>query len=41
MTDSEWYEAMEKAEKEQFKDTYTPSPEVQKLSTTSKCPHLI
>ena len=41
MTDSEWYEAMEQAEKEQFKDTYTPSPEVLKLSTTSKRPRLI
>lgn len=33
MTDDEWYEAMAKAEKEQFKDYYIPSPEVQKLST--------
>lgn len=33
MTDDEWYKAMEKAEKEQFKDDYTPSPEVQKLHT--------
>lgn len=35
MTDSEWYEAMEQAEKTQFKDEYSPSPEVQKLTTTS------
>ncbi len=33
MTDYEWFTAMEKAEKEQFKDDYTPSPEVAKLST--------
>lgn len=38
MTDSEWYEAMEQAEKTQFKDDYTPSPEVQKLTSTSKSP---
>ena len=31
MTDDEWYKAMAKAEKEQFKEDYTPSPEVQKL----------
>ena len=35
MTDSEWYEAMARAEKEQFKDDYTPSPEVLKLAGTS------
>src|SRR5947207_4862810 len=28
MTDNEWFTAMEKAEKEQFKDDYTPSSEV-------------
>ena len=33
MTDHEWFTAMEKAEKEQFKYEYTPSPEVAKLST--------
>ena len=33
MTDHEWFVAMEKAEKEQFKDEYTPSHEVAKLST--------
>jgi ATP-dependent DNA helicase len=33
MTDHEWFAAMEKAEKEQFKDDYTPFPEVPKLST--------
>ena len=33
MTDDEWFTAMEKAKKEQFKDDYTPSPEVAKLST--------
>ena len=33
MTDNEWFTAMEKAEKEQFKDDYTPSSEVTKLST--------
>jgi hypothetical protein len=33
MTDSEWYEAMERAEKEQFKDDYVPSPEVERLTT--------
>jgi ATP-dependent DNA helicase len=36
MTDSEWYEAMEKAEKEQFNDDYVPSPEVQKLTSQRK-----
>lgn len=34
MTDSEWYSAMEKAEKEQFNEDYTPSPEVLKLTST-------
>src|SRR5437764_12481834 len=34
MTDSEWYSAMEKAEKKQFNDDYTPSPEVLKLTST-------
>jgi hypothetical protein len=33
LTDYEWFTAMEKAEKEQFKDEYTPSLEVAKLST--------
>lgn len=33
MTDSEWFEAMEKAEKEQFKEEYVPSPEVKHVST--------
>jgi ATP-dependent DNA helicase len=33
MTDHEWFTAMEKAEKEQFKDEYTPFPEVAKIST--------
>jgi hypothetical protein len=36
MTDAQWFEAMEKAEKEQFKDDYTPSPEVQKLTSTTR-----
>lgn len=34
MTDDEWYKAMEKAEREQFKDEYSPSPEVQRLHST-------
>lgn len=38
LTDSEWYAAMERAEKEQFKDEYTPSPEVQRLASTSTVP---
>ena len=38
MTDSEWYEAMQKAERNQFKDNYTPSPEVLKLNTTRISP---
>jgi hypothetical protein len=32
MTDTEWFEAMEKAEKEQFKEEWTPSPEIKHLS---------
>lgn len=36
MTDSEWYSAMEKAEKEQFSDDYTPSPEVLKLTSSTR-----
>jgi len=38
MTDSEWYSAMEKAEKKQFKDDYTPSPEVIKLQNPTRSP---
>jgi hypothetical protein len=38
MTDSEWYSAMEKAEKKQFKDDYTPSPEVIKLQNPTRTP---
>jgi len=38
MTDSEWYSAMEKAEKTQFKDDYTPSPEVIKLQNPTRTP---
>lgn len=34
MSDSEWYTAMEKAEREQFKDHYVPSPEVKKLTSS-------
>jgi len=34
MSDSEWYAAMEKAEREQFKDHYEPSPEVKKLTSS-------
>ena len=34
MTDDEWYKAMQKAEKEQFKYDYNPSPEVLKLHST-------
>jgi hypothetical protein len=38
MTDSEWYSAMEKAEKTQFNDDYTPSPEVIKLQNPTRTP---
>jgi len=38
MTDEEWYSAMEKAEKEQFKDEYTPSPEVLRLTSSRILP---
>jgi ATP-dependent DNA helicase len=38
MTDSEWYAAMERAEKEQFKEGYSPSPEVQKLTASRSIP---
>jgi ATP-dependent DNA helicase len=34
ITDAEWYLAMEKAEKDQFKDDYTPSPEVLRLASS-------
>jgi len=34
MSDSEWYAAMERAEREQFKDHYEPSPEVKKLTSS-------
>jgi len=40
MTDREWYSAMEKAEKEQFKDDYTPSPEVLRLTASRILPLL-
>jgi len=40
MTDQEWYSAMEKAEKEQFKDEYIPSPEVLKLTSSRILPLL-
>lgn len=36
MTDSEWYSAMENAEKEQFKYDYSPSPEVTKLHSSNR-----
>jgi ATP-dependent DNA helicase len=36
MTDSEWYRAMERAEKEQFNADYSPSPEVLKLTSSKR-----
>jgi hypothetical protein len=35
MTDGEWYEAMQKAEKNQFKMSYSPSPSIQNSSSRS------